>query len=65
MVLLFMATACSVNKESKPFYIMRLSYLLVKKATIIISQLAKLLRTGKGFDILIGEKIKETFTKSK
>ena len=54
MALLFMASACSVNKESKPFYIMRLSYLLVKKATIIISQLAKLLRTGKGFDILIG-----------
>lgn len=43
---------------------MRLSYLLVKKATIIISQLAKLMRTGKGFDILISEKIKEGFTKS-
>jgi hypothetical protein len=48
-----MAQACSLNIEAKSTTSIILSYLLMKKAAIAISQLAKLLEVGQNEDIVI------------
>ena len=54
--LLLMSQACLKNKESKTETCIILAFLLLKKATICITQLAKLLKMGKGADITLGVK---------
>lgn len=53
IALLNMASACLKNIESKSPTSIRLAFLLIKKATVIISQQAKLLKIGKNGDMAI------------
>lgn len=54
--LLLMSQTCLKNKEAKTENCIALAFLLLKKATICITQLAKLLKVGKGAEITLGTK---------
>ena len=54
--LLLMSQTCLKNKEAKTEICIALAFLLLKKATICITQLAKLLKVGKGAEITLGAK---------
>jgi hypothetical protein len=51
-----MSQACCKNREAKTEACITLAFLLLKKATICITQLAKLLKVGKGAGITMGVK---------
>lgn len=53
VVLLKMAEACSLSIYSKTSTSIILSYLLIKKAAVSISQLAKFLKFGKNSEYTI------------
>jgi hypothetical protein len=53
VVLLKMSEACSLSIYSKTSTSIILSYLLIKKAAVSISQLAKLLKFGKNSEYTI------------
>jgi hypothetical protein len=53
IALLFMASSCCSNKEAGSSICIILSYLLTKKAALVITQLAKLLKVGRSVDMAI------------
>ena len=57
VALMYMAQACSHNIENKTATSVPLAFLLIKKAAIAISQLAKLLTVGKCSDLTIEKKV--------
>jgi hypothetical protein len=65
IALLHMASSCSSNCEAKTSTCSILAFLLVKKATSIITQLAKLLKVGRNAEMIIDERIREQFYRSK
>lgn len=62
--LLLMSQACCKNREARAETCIALTFLLLKKATLSITQLAKLLKVGKGANIVLGAKQFEEFARS-
>lgn len=65
LLLLNISSACIRNKEASISTSLILSFLLVKKATTVISQLAKLIKQGSNNDISLNVNLKAYFHKTK
>jgi hypothetical protein len=59
-----MSDACIKNKQARVGSSLILGFLLVKKSTYAISQVAKFIKFGKNTEMILSEKVKDAFEKS-
>ena len=64
LLLLKLSDICLKNKEASLSTTLLLSFLLAKKATLVISQLAKFVKQGMNREMSISAKFKEYFQKT-